>query len=119
MILNVPSDWKIGFVKLPLDFKHWILLKEINGSVYNLDSKLTNPEKLGGHSDLEKYLQERILSEAQTQVLLVVEPAVEASGSWLKPMGGEVEGRISDNGTLEGGDGNTASVAVKMEKNCS
>lgn len=46
-ILNVPSDYKIGFVMLPLRRRHWITLRQINGLFYNLDSKLDAPQIIG------------------------------------------------------------------------
>ncbi|XP_052789561.1 josephin-2-like isoform X2 [Mya arenaria] len=97
VILNVPSDWKLGFVKLPVDFKHWILLRDIDGTFYNLDSKLSRPALIGTRDDLVGYLQERLGSEERTQVLLVVEPEVENSGAWHKPD----TGTGSDSGVVE------------------
>lgn len=46
-ILNVPSEYKIGFITLPLRRKHWIAIREINSIYYNLDSKLETPEIIG------------------------------------------------------------------------
>lgn len=46
-ILNVPSEYKLGFVLLPLKRRHWIALKKINGAFYNLDSKLDSPQLIG------------------------------------------------------------------------
>ncbi|KAK9504255.1 hypothetical protein O3M35_010630 [Rhynocoris fuscipes] len=39
-ILNVPSDYRLGFVLLPLRKRHWIAIRKIAGLYYNLDSKL-------------------------------------------------------------------------------
>lgn len=46
-ILNVPSNYKIGFVRLPLQRRHWISVKQINGEYWNLDSKLDAPQVIG------------------------------------------------------------------------
>ncbi|KAJ8889847.1 hypothetical protein PR048_009351 [Dryococelus australis] len=46
-ILNVPSDYKLGFVMLPLRRRHWIAIREIDGIYHNLDSKLESPQLLG------------------------------------------------------------------------
>lgn len=46
-ILNVPSDYKISFITLPLRRRHWIALRRINNVYYNLDSKLDSPEIIG------------------------------------------------------------------------
>lgn len=46
-ILNVPSDYKISFITLPLRRRHWITIRELNGLYYNLDSKLDSPQIIG------------------------------------------------------------------------
>lgn len=46
-ILNVPSDYKISFITLPLRRRHWITVREFNGLYYNLDSKLDCPQIIG------------------------------------------------------------------------
>lgn len=47
-ILNVPSDYKISFITLPVRRKHWITIREIDpGLYYNLDSKLDSPLLIG------------------------------------------------------------------------
>lgn len=46
-ILNVPAEYKLGFVLLPLKRRHWIALKKIHGAFYNLDSKLDSPQFIG------------------------------------------------------------------------
>ena len=46
-ILNVPTEYKLGFVLLPLKRRHWIALKKIDGAFYNLDSKLDSPQLIG------------------------------------------------------------------------
>ncbi|XP_066967177.1 josephin-2-like isoform X2 [Macrobrachium rosenbergii] len=46
-ILNVPSEYRLGPVQLPLRRKHWIAIRNIRGVYYNLDSKLEAPEIIG------------------------------------------------------------------------
>lgn len=46
-ILNVPTDYKIGFVVLPLKRRHWIAIRKINDQYWNLDSKLDSPQSIG------------------------------------------------------------------------
>lgn len=46
-ILNVPTEYKFGFVMLPLRRRHWITIREISGYYYNLDSKLDKPQLIG------------------------------------------------------------------------
>lgn len=83
VIINVPSDFKLGFIKLPFDFKHWYVIRDIGGTYYNLDSKLGRPEEMGDSSAVHRFLKDRLELE-QTQVLLVVEPEVEQSGEWYR-----------------------------------
>lgn len=45
LILNIPSEMK--FLPLRLNRKHWIAVREISGTWYNLDSKLDNPLAIG------------------------------------------------------------------------
>lgn len=46
-ILNIPGDYKLMFVQLLLRRKHWVAIREVEGSYYNLDSKLDAPELIG------------------------------------------------------------------------
>ena len=46
-ILNVPAEYKLGFILLPLKRRHWIALRKIHGTFYNLDSKLDSPQLIG------------------------------------------------------------------------
>ncbi|XP_056638843.1 josephin-like protein isoform X2 [Diorhabda sublineata] len=45
-ILNIPSEYKIGFFTLPIWRRHWVTVRQINGCYYNLDSKLESPQKI-------------------------------------------------------------------------
>lgn len=40
---------------MPLKRQHWICVREVGGTYYNLDSKLKMPEWIGGESEL-RYL---------------------------------------------------------------
>jgi hypothetical protein len=63
-ILNVPSDYKLGFMLLPLRRRHWVTIRQVHGTYYNLDSKLEFPQLIGrvshfwqlAHSVLMLYL---------------------------------------------------------------
>lgn len=46
-IFNVPIDYTVGVITLPLKRRHWIAIKKINGKYWNLDSKLDVPQNLG------------------------------------------------------------------------
>ncbi|KAJ7330082.1 hypothetical protein JRQ81_016256 [Phrynocephalus forsythii] len=47
-IMNLPSSLCWGPLKLPLKRQHWICVREVGGTYYNLDSKLKVPEWIGG-----------------------------------------------------------------------
>ncbi|NXK15363.1 JOS2 protein, partial [Herpetotheres cachinnans] len=51
-ILNVPSHVSLGFVALPLRRKHWLAVRQLRGTYYNLDSKLRAPVAIGGEAEL-------------------------------------------------------------------
>lgn len=47
-IMNVPSEYKIGFVSLPLlQRRHWISIRRVGSAYYSFDSKLKDPVKIG------------------------------------------------------------------------
>lgn len=46
-ILNIPSEYRLGFVLLPLRRRHWVAVRDISGCYYNLDSKLERPQTIG------------------------------------------------------------------------
>lgn len=59
-ILNVPNSYSLGPFTLPLDRRHWIAIRSIDGIYYNLDSKLSHPEYIGSVCDLYEYLQQQL-----------------------------------------------------------
>ena len=80
-ILNVPSSPGFGFIKLPFKFKHWIVIRKVNDAYYNLDSKLSTPEKIGESDEsLVEYLTS-LLKAGERELLLVVRP--EDSEKWF------------------------------------
>ncbi|CAG9856315.1 unnamed protein product [Phyllotreta striolata] len=82
-ILNIPSDYKISFITIPLKRRHWITLKKINGKFYNLDSKLDNPQQIGEDSEFLCYLREE-MDSLDKELFLVVSEEVAKNQSWLK-----------------------------------
>ena len=80
-ILNVPNDWKIGFVTLPFNRKHWIAFKKIQENWYNLDSKLKLPVNLGCDEDFYKYLDSQ-LRDGSRELFLVTTADVSQSECW-------------------------------------
>ena len=80
-IFNVPNDWKIGWVSLPLNRRHWIALKDIGGVWYNLDSKMKEPEVIGSKKDCYEFLGKH-LKDKDKELFLVVTKEVQESESW-------------------------------------
>lgn len=95
VIINIPSDYNIGFVKMPFDFKHWYLIRDINGTFYNLDSKLDRPAELGDTSAVHRYIKEQLEKES-THVLLVMQPEVEQSGAWFRKGDNNLQNEVLD-----------------------
>ncbi|XP_061495126.1 josephin-1 [Rhineura floridana] len=80
-IMNLPSSLCWGPLKLPLKRQHWICVREVGGTYYNLDSKLKVPEWVGGESELRKFLRHQLRGK-NCELLLVVPEEVEAHQSW-------------------------------------
>lgn len=82
-ILNTPTDYRLGFVRLPFHRKHWIAIRKVGNYFLNLDSKLDSPEMIGTTHDLVTFLR-RELREGDKELLLVVDPGVSESASWRR-----------------------------------
>ncbi|XP_069689306.1 josephin-2-like isoform X1 [Periplaneta americana] len=80
-ILNVPSDYKLGFVLLPLRRRHWVTIRQIHGTYYNLDSKLESPQLIGRSGDVTTYLCEQLECK-EKELFVVVTSEVEQNQSW-------------------------------------
>ncbi|UYV78882.1 JOSD1 [Cordylochernes scorpioides] len=83
-ILNVPTELKLGFLPLPLNRKHWVAVRQLDGLYYNLDSKMEAPLALGKEEEVLGYLKEQLRSKDK-QLFLVVSQEVAQARSWLKP----------------------------------
>ncbi|XP_037793831.1 josephin-1-like [Penaeus monodon] len=83
-ILNVPSEYRLGPVQLPLRRKHWIAIRNIRGVYYNLDSKLEAPEIIGKEQELKNYLREELRNKDK-ELFVVVTQEVEQARSWCSP----------------------------------
>lgn len=83
-ILNIPSEYKhFGIILYPFRRKHWIALREINGTYYNLDSKFDSPQTIGNETDLINYLREQLDSKNK-ELFIIVPEEVEKNKSWLQ-----------------------------------
>ncbi|KAH8372627.1 hypothetical protein KR009_001420 [Drosophila setifemur] len=71
-ILNIPSDYKIGTLTLPLRRRHWIAVRRVGHHYYNLDSKLMQPEKIGDEADVFRFLREQLQQLDQRELFLVL-----------------------------------------------
>ncbi|GJQ87776.1 hypothetical protein Trydic_g18635 [Trypoxylus dichotomus] len=81
-ILNIPSEYKVSFITLPLRRRHWIAIRQINGNYYNLDSKLDSPCIIGKGINVIEYLKEE-LGKKDKQLFLVVDEEKAAAQDWL------------------------------------
>ena len=82
-ILNIPIEYKLGFLKFPSHRKHWIGIRQIDGLYYNLDSKLDTAEVIGSCTDLGAFLKDH-LSCKDKELLLIVQHPVAEFRTWLK-----------------------------------
>uniref|UniRef100_A0AAG5DAM0 Josephin-2 n=1 Tax=Anopheles atroparvus TaxID=41427 RepID=A0AAG5DAM0_ANOAO len=86
-ILNVPTNYKVGFVRLPIQRRHWIAVRQINNEYWNLDSKLDAPQCLGDEASMLQYLREQLQSNDK-ELFVVCTNEVEKSQQWLLPDNG-------------------------------
>lgn len=71
-ILNVPSDYRLGFVLLPLRRRHWVAIRQIAGAYYNLDSKLDMPLLIGQVCIVNCIIEFHLTNLFHTDVVFVV-----------------------------------------------
>lgn len=86
-ILNVPNDYKLGFIVLPFKRRHWIAVRKINNIYWNLDSKLNAPEQIGDDNELQSYLINQLKSNDK-ELFVIVQSEIEKTKNWLRD-GGE------------------------------
>ena len=67
---------------MPLQRKHWIAVRQVGHSFYNLDSKLDAPEMIGSESELLTFLEDQVGCK-EKELLLVMNPIVAQSGAWI------------------------------------
>ncbi|KAK9873350.1 hypothetical protein WA026_022155 [Henosepilachna vigintioctopunctata] len=83
LIFNIPSEYKIGLISIPIGRRHWVTIKEIDGIFYNLDSKLEAPKAVGSETELLSFIRSE-LSESDKQLFVVVLREVDEDKSWLR-----------------------------------
>lgn len=87
-ILNIPADYKFGYVTLPIKKRHWIAVRKIDdGFYYNLDSKLESPQCIGDEKSLMSYLKGQLeLNDRELFIIVQTNDSDNdnASQKWLK-----------------------------------
>ncbi|XP_055836734.1 josephin-like protein [Episyrphus balteatus] len=84
-ILNIPADYKFGYVTLPIKKRHWIAVRKIDdGQYYNLDSKLESPHCIGDEESLLTYLKGQLESNDRELFIIVQTNETENAQKWLK-----------------------------------
>ncbi|XP_017156142.1 josephin-like protein [Drosophila miranda] len=72
-IMNVPLRLPLTQLLPPaLRMRHWLALRCINGSYYNLDSKLRQPMCLGNEAEFVDYLREQLLPHTDQELFIVM-----------------------------------------------
>nr|XP_041568903.1 josephin-2 [Taeniopygia guttata] len=84
LLLNVPSRVRLGALALPLCRPHWLCVRRLGDTFYNLDSKLPAPAPIGAETQLREFLRTALAPDT-SELLLVVAPEVEEQGTWLRP----------------------------------
>lgn len=83
-ILNVPSEMKFGFLQFPLSRKHWIAVRDVAGTFYNLDSKLEAPVAIGKSQELLQYLREQVKCKDREIFIVVTQDVGRVKGCYLE-----------------------------------
>jgi len=88
-LINSPSRMSVMFVPLPFHSKHWIAIRRIADTYYELDSKHHEPLIIGKtDSDVVEFLAARLndneaaKGDKRTELLLVLTAEAFRTGSW-------------------------------------
>lgn len=82
-IMNVPSEYKFGFIVLPFRRRHWIAIRKIDNIYWNLDSKLNAPECIGDDAEIIPYLSNQFKCN-DMELFVIVKSETEKTKQWLK-----------------------------------
>lgn len=86
-ILNTPSSLRLGWLPLPVQRRHWVALKElqgeegVEGGFYNLDSKAREAVRIGGRGEFLEFVRSE-LEGKEKELFLVVSREVQEEASW-------------------------------------
>lgn len=81
--MNVPSEYKFGFIVLPFRRRHWIAIRKVDKFYWNLDSKLHAPECIGDDAEVINYLSNQFKSN-DMELFVIVKSETEKTKQWLK-----------------------------------
>jgi len=83
-LINSPSRMSVMFVPLPYHGKHWIAIRRVSDTYYELDSKRSEPLVIGkSDCDVLNFLAGRLNGDdAKTELLLVLTAETFQAGSW-------------------------------------
>lgn len=87
-LINTTSRMSMMSMPLPFQGKHWITIRRVDDTYYELDSKRSQPLIIGtSDSDVLKFLGARLSgngakTDTSTELLLVLTAEVFQSGSW-------------------------------------
>ncbi|XP_016962872.1 josephin-like protein [Drosophila biarmipes] len=85
-ILNVPAQMSLGYyIPLPFQMRHWLALRRINGSYYNLDSKLREPRCLGAEEQFLEFLASQLQLDHELFLVLHEVDGEKDQQRWLLP----------------------------------
>lgn len=82
-ILNVPTDYKLGFITFPCRRRHWISVRKVNDVYYNLDSKMDRATEIGDEQMLVDYLRNQI-QNPDKELFVIVDKNVEEQRNWFR-----------------------------------
>lgn len=88
-IMNVPSEYKFGFIVMPFRRRHWIAIRKVNKFYWNLDSKLNAPECIGDDAEVINYLSNQFKSN-DMELFVIVNSETGQTKRWLKDDSREV-----------------------------
>lgn len=73
-ILNIISNYTLGFVTIPIKSRHWVSLRKLSdGNFYNLDSKLDRPKLIGSDQDFIEYIRKEMTSNDDMELFIVID----------------------------------------------
>lgn len=82
-VVNKPSNVNLIGLVVPFKGPHWFAIRKVNGSYYNLDSKLASPQSIGSEENFITFLTE-LLTLPAVQLFIIVEKNSAENNLWKK-----------------------------------